>query len=274
MSFKSITRLLKAFLVIIPVIVLYMLLYLILIIIELDPAISIIVVVLIVATLIVFLLKGEKKIINQVLIKKVFEFFDTLDSKEMFDIYRFYMRKAKRAQIVYEKAKHIYKAFITHDYISSDPYEYIDEIMAVESAYEDTFYFNVIVIREILFYNLMENGQIEQAMEMIQKNLDYIERMVDENQVPQEMQELVLNASSLYRHIIRFIKSPNERTAYAILKNEKGTNFDIVKSYYVIVRMFIENDMYDEAKKAIEKIKDKQGDYRLLVRLREYYTEL
>lgn len=273
MSFKTVTRLLKINFAVTPVLASLLLMYISFGVLDLDP-IAFILIFFIVFLLIILLMNIENKVVDKMTLKTVFAFFDTLNTKELYHLYNYYMKKVKRAPNPIVKAKHIYKAYMIHKYINSDKFEYINQILDVEAAYDDMFYFKAIVIRENILFSLIENAQIEDALVLIKKQLMYMERMIDDDQVPQELQEKILSLCSLYRHTIRFIESPNERTAYSIFKNEKGTNFDKVKTYYIIARVFIENDMEDKAKTAIEQVKDMSGDYRLLERLKEYYNEL
>ena len=66
--------------------------------------------------------------------------------------------------------------------------------------------------------------------------------MIDDKQVPDDLVDYILDASSLYRHLIRFVQTPNVRTAYALKIPENATNYDKVKTHYIITRIFIENN--------------------------------
>jgi hypothetical protein len=216
----------------------------------------------------------KSKLIWKNIMRRTHVFYDTLENKTVEGIREFYLRSVRFSPNALVKGHNLFMAYAMHEYVSDEPFEYLHDMELSELAYDDFFYFRAIQIREIMMFRLIQNGQIEEGLALAYRQLDYIERMIDDDQVPQDMVESILNLSSLYRHLIRFINSPNPRTAYAIKMPENAANFDKVRTYYTIARIFIENDMNEEAKIAIEKTKDITGDYRLLERIREYRNEL
>jgi len=125
-------------------------------------------------------------------------------------------------------------------------------------------------IRENMIFRFIQNGQIDKALEYAKKQLHYIEQSIDEEQVPYELIDPVLYLSSTYRQLIRFINAPNVRTAFAIKIADDATNYDTVKTYYLIAKIFDKNRMKKEVKITKEKVSEINGNYRLLKRLKDY----
>lgn len=216
----------------------------------------------------------RRKIIARNVVQRMTTFYHTIDNSIIDGISEYFLKKAKMSPNPISLANNIFYAYVAHDYVSEEPFEYLGNIIDTEQAYDEMFYLRVLQIREIMIVRLIEQAQIEEALALTKKQLDYIERMIDTEQVPTNIEEDILNLSSVFRHLIRFIESTNIRTAFAIYPKQKGTHFDEVKWHYVMVRVFLENEMNQEAKEVASKMIHLSGDYRLLERIKEYYNEL
>lgn len=201
-------------------------------------------------------------------------FFNTLDTSELEGMSEYFIGKVKKSSNPIAKANNEFMAYLLHDYTSNETFPLYNAIKATEEAYDDYYYDRILYIRSIMIYREMEKGNIEESLSLCKKQLAYIEKMIDEDQVPEEEVETVLNYSSTYRHMIRFIESTNIRTALAIKVPENTTNYDKVNKYFFMSKVFIEKDMKPQAKAVIENILDIDGDYRLLVEMKEQYNVL
>lgn len=213
---------------------------------------------------------AKRKIVGKEVINRSYRFYDTLDTSGIAGMGDYFLMKSKISRSATALDSNIFMAYAFHDYTDGEPFEYIQNIMDVEEAYDDFFYYRVIQIREIMIFRFIQNGQIDKALEYSKKQLHYIEQSIDEEQVPEELIDPVLYISSTYRHLIRFINSPNVRTAFAIKIADDATNYDAVKTYYLIAKIFEENRMKKEVKITKEKVSEINGNYRLLERLKDY----
>lgn len=214
--------------------------------------------------------KVKRKVVGKAVVERTSTFYETLDTSVLVGMGEYFLSKAKNSNTPVVLDNNVFMAYALHNYDSKDEFEYIQNIIDIEESYDDFFYIRVIQIREIMIYRFIQNGEIDKALKYIKKQLHYIEQSIDLEQVPEELVDYVLYASSRYRHLIRFIKSPNPRTAYAIKIEDNNTKYDNVQTYYSIAKIFMKNKMKKEAKIAAEKVMEYTGDFRILKELKEY----
>jgi len=213
---------------------------------------------------------AKRKMVGKEVIKRSYKFYETLDTNVIAGMGDYFLMKSKISRSATALDSNIFMAYALHNYESKEPFEYIQNMIDIEESYDDFFYFRVVQIREIMIFRFIQHGKIDKALQYAQKQLHYIEQSIDQEQVPEESLDYVLYASSRYRHLIRFINSPNPRTAYAIKIEDDNTKYDDVQTYYSIAKIFMKNKMKKEAKIAAEKVLEYTGDFRILKELKEY----
>jgi len=214
--------------------------------------------------------KVKRKVVGKAVVARTSTFYETLETSVLVGMGDYFLGKAKNSNNPVVLDNNIFMAYALHNYESKEPFEYIQNIIDIEESYDDFFYFRVVQIREIMIFRFIQHGKIDKALQYAQKQLHYIEQSIDQEQVPEESLDYVLYASSRYRHLIRFINSPNPRTAYAIKIEDDNTKYDDVQTYYSIAKIFMKNKMKKEAKVAAEKVLEYTGDFRILKELKEY----
>jgi tetratricopeptide (TPR) repeat protein len=216
----------------------------------------------------------KKNLIYKNVLKRGNKLNNTLDSSLMVGISQYYLKLASHAVNPVSQGKYIYLAYLGHDIETIEVFPYLNQILEMEKAYDDFFLYRVIVVRELLAFRLLENGQLDQALKLFEKNLKYINKMNKENQIPVEIMERLNTVVDCYKDTIEFMKKPNLDLAIKMTSKEKDLLIDRIRTHYLTARVFIEHDMIEEAKIILENAIEFKGNYRLLMQLLDYYNEL
>ena len=117
----------------------------------------------------VILIPLKRELIFRNTVKKSLAFYKTLDDTHIQGISEYFERKVRTSLNPVILANNVFMAYATHDYTKTSSFYYIQNILDMEKAYDEYFFFKVIQVREMMIFRLIQTGQLEQFLELALK---------------------------------------------------------------------------------------------------------